>query len=134
MNLKKLLAGLVVANIFILVLAGVGGVVVSFFPETSQGFQEEGVVTEEHDAAEAGEGIPVPQTHSIWEWGFLSAALATGLSSVAAGIAVGQVGAAAMGAVSEKPELVGRALIFVGLAEGIAIYGLIIAIMILGRL
>jgi V/A-type H+-transporting ATPase subunit K len=43
-------------------------------------------------------------------------------------------GAAAMGAVAEKPEMAGRALIFVGLAEGIAIYGLIIAIMILGRL
>jgi V/A-type H+-transporting ATPase subunit K len=39
-----------------------------------------------------------------------------------------------MGAVAEKPELAGRALVFVGLAEGIAIYGLIVAIMILGRL
>lgn len=48
-------------------------------------------------------------------------------------MAVGYVGAAAMGAIGEKPELAGRALIFVGLAEGIAIYGLIIAIMILGK-
>jgi len=44
------------------------------------------------------------------------------------------VGSAAMGAVSERPEMAGRALIFVGLAEGIAIYGLIVAIMILGKL
>jgi V/A-type H+-transporting ATPase subunit K len=42
--------------------------------------------------------------------------------------------AAAMGAVAEKPETAGRALVFVGLAEGIAIYGLIVAIMILGYL
>jgi V/A-type H+-transporting ATPase subunit K len=66
-------------------------------------------------------------------WAFLSAAIATGLSALAGGIAVAYVGAAAVGAVSEKPEVAGKALIFVGLAEGIAIYGLIIAIMILGR-
>jgi V/A-type H+-transporting ATPase subunit K len=56
------------------------------------------------------------------------------MSSLGAAIAVAAVGSAAMGAMSEKPELIGRALIFLGLAEGIAIYGLIIAIMILGRL
>ncbi len=66
-------------------------------------------------------------------WAFLSAALSAGLSALAAGIAVAYVGAAAVGAMSEKPELAGRALIYVGLAEGIAIYGLIIAIMILSR-
>lgn len=66
--------------------------------------------------------------------GFFSAALAVGLSCFAAGMAVKSVGAAAMGAIAEKPELTGRALIFVGLAEGIAIYGLIVAIMILGKL
>jgi len=63
---------------------------------------------------------------------YIAAALAVGLSSLAAGIAVGLVGAAAMGTIGEKPELSGRALIFIGLAEGIAIYGLIIAILILG--
>jgi V/A-type H+-transporting ATPase subunit K len=66
--------------------------------------------------------------------GFASAALAVGLACIGAGYAVAQVGAAAMGAVSERPELAGRALIFVGLAEGIAIYGLIVSVMILGRL
>jgi len=64
---------------------------------------------------------------------YLSAALCVGFSSIAAGWAVSAVGAAAMGAISEKPELAGRALIFVGLAEGIAIYGLIVAIMLLGK-
>ncbi|MEA1866624.1 MAG: ATP synthase subunit C [Thermodesulfobacteriota bacterium] len=68
------------------------------------------------------------------KWGYISAALAVGISSLGAGIAVALVGSAAMGAVSERPEMAGRALIFVGLAEGIAIYGLIVAIMILGKI
>jgi V/A-type H+-transporting ATPase subunit K len=67
-------------------------------------------------------------------WGLIAAALATGLSSLAAGYAVATVGAAAVGALAEKPELLGRLLIFVGLAEGIAIYGLIVSILILARL
>jgi len=67
-------------------------------------------------------------------WGFIAAALATGIGSLGAAYAVGHVGAAALGAMGERPEIAGRALIFVGLAEGVAIYGLIIAIMILGRL
>lgn len=67
------------------------------------------------------------------KWGVMAAALAVGLSSLGAAIAVAAVGSAAMGAMSEKPELGGRALIFLGLAEGIAIYGLIIAVMILGK-
>ena len=66
-------------------------------------------------------------------WGYISAALAVGLSSLGAAVAVAAVGSSAMGAMSEKPELGGRALIFMGLAEGIAIYGLIVAIMILQK-
>ncbi len=67
------------------------------------------------------------------QWGFVAAALATGLSSLGAGLAVASVGSAAIGAMAEKPELLGRALIMVGLAEGIAIYGLIVSILILNR-
>jgi len=70
---------------------------------------------------------------NVVKFAFLAAAVAVGLGSVGAGLAVGYVGAAAMGVIGEKPELQGRALIFVGLAEGIAIYGLIIAIMVLGK-
>ncbi len=70
----------------------------------------------------------------VVSYGFIAAAAVVGLGSVGAGIAVGYVGAAAIGAISEKPDLFGRALIFVALAEGIAIYGVIIAIMILSRL
>jgi len=63
----------------------------------------------------------------------LAAAIATGLATVGAGIGVSGTGAAAVGAIAEKPESFGRALIFVGLAEGIAIYGLIIAFLVLNR-
>lgn len=66
--------------------------------------------------------------------GLIAAALSTGLACIGCGYAVGAVGSSALGAVSEDPNLLGRTLIFVGLAEGIAIYGLIISILILGRL
>lgn len=71
---------------------------------------------------------------SVMIWGFISAAAAAGLSAAAAGYAVAQVGSAAVGALAEKPELMGRVLVMVGLAEGVAIYGLIVAILILNRL
>ena len=70
----------------------------------------------------------------VLQWGFMAAAIATGLSAIGAAYAVAVVGGAAIGAITEKPELAGRALVFIGLAEGIAIYGLIIAIMILSYL
>jgi len=63
-----------------------------------------------------------------------SVAITTSMACVSAAYAVGKVGAAALGAASERPELLGRSLLFVGLAEGIAIYGLIIAILLLGYL
>jgi|SRR5208283_2429405 len=70
----------------------------------------------------------------VASFGLLAAALATALAALGAGFAVAKVGAAAIGALAEKPELFGRLLIFVGLAEGIAIYGLIVSILILNRL
>lgn len=62
---------------------------------------------------------------------YLGAALAVGLAALGAGIAVGQIGASALAAMSENPDLGGRALPFVGLAEGIALWGFIVALMIL---
>jgi len=66
--------------------------------------------------------------------GLIAAALSTGLAAIGAGIAVAIVGSAALGAISENPKMLGRTIIFVGLAEGIAIYGLIISIMILNKI
>ena len=66
--------------------------------------------------------------------GLIAAALAIGLSSIGSGIAVAVVASSAVSAVSENPSLLGKTVIFAGLAEGIAIYGLIIAIMILSKI
>jgi V/A-type H+-transporting ATPase subunit K len=63
----------------------------------------------------------------------LAAAIAVAGSSIGAAIAVAYTGAAALAAMSERPELFGRAMVIVGLAEGIAIYGLIVAIILIGR-
>ncbi len=63
----------------------------------------------------------------------LAAAVAVGIGSIGAAYAVSSTGAAAIGAIAEKPDVFGKALIFVGLAEGVAIYGLIIAFIILNR-
>ena len=81
-------------------------------------------------AQTAARGLPP----DAWTWGLMSAALATAASSLAGGYAVAKLGSAAVGALAEKPDLFGRLLIFVGLAEGIAIYGVIISILILNRL
>lgn len=66
--------------------------------------------------------------------GLIAAALSTGLACLGAGIAVAIVASSAVGAISENPGLLGKTIIFVGLAEGIAIYGLIISIMILNQI
>ena len=66
--------------------------------------------------------------------GLIAAALATGLACIGSGIAVAMVASSAVGAISENPNLLGKTIIFAGLAEGIAIYGLIISIMILNQI
>jgi V/A-type H+-transporting ATPase subunit K len=63
----------------------------------------------------------------------LAAAIAVAGSSIGAAIAVAYTGAAALAAMSERPELFGRAMVIVGLAEGIAIYGLIVSIILIGK-
>lgn len=65
------------------------------------------------------------------KFAFIAASIAFGLGAIGAGIAISHVGAAAMGAVAEKPQIAGQALIFVALGEGIAVFGLITAIMII---
>ena len=71
---------------------------------------------------------------SAADMGYLSAALATGLSCLGGGIAVSAAASAALGAISEDSSILGKSLIFVGLAEGVCLYGLIISFMILGKL
>lgn len=66
--------------------------------------------------------------------GYIAAALVTGLSCIGGGIAVASAASAALGALSEDSSILGKSLIFVGLAEGVCLYGLIISFMILGNL
>ncbi|HNQ04445.1 MAG TPA: ATP synthase subunit C [Thiobacillaceae bacterium] len=60
--------------------------------------------------------------------------LPTALAAIGAGIALGPVGSAAMAVIAEKPEMFGRTLIYMGLAEGVAIYGLVMSILLLGKI
>jgi V/A-type H+/Na+-transporting ATPase subunit K len=60
--------------------------------------------------------------------------LPTGLAAIGAGLALGPVGSAALAVIAEKPEMFGRTLIYLGLAEGIAIYGLVMSILLLGKI
>lgn len=85
-----------------------------------------GVVEPAQAAATASSG-------SSSNWAFLGAGIAVAGSAIGAGCAVAYTGAAALAAVSEKPEMFGRSLVFVGLAEGIAIYGLVVAIILIGK-
>ena len=64
---------------------------------------------------------------------FIGAAIAVAGSTLGAGVAVSYTGSAALAAIAEKPEMFGRSLVIVGLAEGIAIYGLIVAVILIGK-
>ena len=65
--------------------------------------------------------------------GLLAAGFVTAISGIGGGIAVAAAAPAAIGATSEDPKVFGKALIFVALGEGIALYGLLISILILNK-
>ena len=69
----------------------------------------------------------------VMKYALVAASVAFGLGAIGAGIAISHVGAAAMGAVAEKPQIAGQALIFVALAEGIVVFGLVTAFLILNK-
>ena len=73
------------------------------------------------------------ETSSALGMGCVAAALSTGMSCIGGGIAVASAASAALGAISEDSSILGKSLIFVGLAEGVCLYGLIISFMILGK-
>lgn len=70
----------------------------------------------------------------VMKFGLIAASIAFGLGAIGAGIAIAHVGSAAVGAIAEKPQIAGQALIFVALAEGIVVFGFITALMILGKM
>jgi V/A-type H+-transporting ATPase subunit K len=82
---------------------------------------------------EADPSQAAPADGESVKYGLMAAAVAFGLGAIGAGIAIAHVGAAAVGAVAEKPQIAGQALIFVALAEGLVVFGFITALMILGK-
>jgi len=73
-------------------------------------------------------GVPASSADT---YRYIGASVAIGLACIGAGIAVGYVGAAACGVIGERPEMLGKTLIYLGLAEGIAVYGIVVSILIL---
>ena len=83
--------------------------------------------------AEAAVQTLSPERAEVLKFALIAAAGAFGFGAIGAGIAIANVGAAAMGAIGEKPEIAGQALIFIALAEGLVVFGFITALMILGK-
>ena len=110
-----------------------GGVLGNFlvFGLAVTGFLYLGVqdVLAQEAAATGGSGISMAVGLAL-----IGIGLPTGLAAIGAGIALGPVGAASLAVIAEKPEMFGRTLIYMGLAEGIAIYGLVMSILLLGKL
>ena len=94
----------------------------SVFAESST---DEQTVEAEQEISETKAGV--------MKYGLIAASIAFGLGAIGAGIAISHVGAAAMGAVAEKPQIAGQALIFVALAAGLVVFGFITALMILNK-
>jgi V/A-type H+-transporting ATPase subunit K len=95
----------------------------SVFPESSN--DEQTIETEQE--------ISLTKA-SVMKYGLIAAAVAFGLGALGAGFAISHVGAAAMGAVAEKPEVGKNALLYIALAEGIVVFGFATAFLILGKI
>ncbi len=118
---RRTLQGLLVFN-GVLALAALGLLVLAMSGDPAQA-----------DPVQVAAAVEVT-TSSSGSWAaLLGAAIAVAGSSIGAGIAVAYTGAAALAAISERPEIFGRAMVIVGLAEGIAIYGLIVSIILVGK-
>ena len=110
----------------IVVLFTVMAIVGTLFCTTVFAGESHGTVTDDTEMSSTKAGV--------MKYGLIAAAVAFGLGAIGAGVAISHVGAAAMGAVAEKPEIAGQALIFVALAEGLVVFGFITALMILGKI
>lgn len=117
-NAPSWLKSTVAINLFMFVLAQIGLLFL--------GIQE---VMAEPTATEAVREMSVGMGLAM-----IGVGIPTALATIGAGIAVGPVGAASLAVVAEKPEMFGRTLVDLGLAEGIAIYGLVVTILMLGKL
>ncbi len=93
-----------------------------------------GLVSVARPAAQEAVREISPEQAEVMKWELVAAAAAFGLGAIAAGIAIANVGSAAMAAIGEKPEIASQALIFIALAEGLVVFGFITALMILGKI
>lgn len=124
-KMKNVFLKITFIMVFCLVIC-IGGLSISKADDVTVTSTENTVATESNSSNEGNskdKGI-----------GMIAAALAVGLAAIGSGIAVAVVASSAVGAISENPSLLGKTVIFAGLAEGIAIYGLIISIMILSKI
>ena len=113
---RRLWKGTLGTNLLVLVGASLAALVIGMDSAMAQQAAAGGEISTGLGLALIGAGIP------------------TGLAAVGAGFAVGPVGAASLAIIAEKPEMFGRTLIYLGLAEGIAIYGLVVTILLLGKI
>jgi V/A-type H+-transporting ATPase subunit K len=114
----RFLRSAVVANLALFALALVGVV-----------FLGVGEVSAQAQATAAGAEVSIGKGLAL-----IGIGIPTALASIAAAMALGPVGSSALAVLAEKPEMFGRTLVYLGLAEGIAIYGLVISILMLGRI
>jgi V/A-type H+-transporting ATPase subunit K len=82
---------------------------------------------------EAGEMVMSQAKADVTKFAVIAAGIAFGLAALGGGYAISHIGAAAMGAISEKPQIASQALIFVALAEGVVVFGIIVAYLILNK-
>jgi V/A-type H+/Na+-transporting ATPase subunit K len=82
-------------------------------------------------ASQSAPAVQAPATNNNAGLKYIAAALAVGIACIGGGMAVGKIGAAAMGAMSENADLSGKALPFVGLAEGICLWGFLVGLLII---
>jgi len=117
-NAGRALRGTVATNIAVFVAAQMGLLFLG-----GQDVMAQPGVTEAAGEISVGMGLAI-----------IGVGIPTAMATIGAGIAVGPVGAASLAVIAEKPEIFGRTLIYLGLAEGIAIYGLVVTILLLGKI
>ena len=120
---KRLKMNIILSMVAVLTVMAVSGTLLCSNAYAQESSPQETVLEEAHPE-KAG---------NVNSNGLYAAAVAFAAGALGAGIAISYVGSAAMGAIAEKPQIAGQALIFVALAEGIVVFGFITALMILGK-
>ncbi len=95
------------------------------------GFAAVGIASAQTAAGQAASQVAAQPAAASSSWRYIAAAIAVGTACIAGGLAVARIGSAAMGAMAENSELSGKALPYVGLAEGICLWGFLVALLIL---